>query len=154
MKKEILESEKQKVFAGIDQLCEKILSCEADRAKQEDLIEEFCFIADLAHISTNPALLSHISLERIEKCLKIIKPLLGFRICLPYDDEYFDFAVKKGKKELDIKLCDDNRIFVSFDEGNTDGCFYGFRQFVYQLSDWCGEDIYNWDYLADNGFYD
>ena len=34
MTREILEKEKEKVIAGVNKLCEKILSCENDKAKQ------------------------------------------------------------------------------------------------------------------------
>ena len=140
MTREIFEKEKEKVIAGVNKLCEKILSCENDKAKQEDLIEEFCFLADLVHVPTDPSLLSYITLDRIKKCLDLLKPELGFRICQP-DNDYFDFSIKKNRKVVDIKLGDNNNIFVSFDGGNKDGSFYGFRQFIYYLGDFCGIEI-------------
>lgn len=93
--KKILEMQKKKVIAGIDKLCEKILSCANDKAKQEDLIEEFCFLACLVHVSIDPSLLSYITLDRIKKCLKMLKPKLGFRF---KKSDIYEFELKKSEK--------------------------------------------------------
>lgn len=153
MTRTILEKEKNKVIDGVNKLCESILSCENDKAGQEDLIEQFCYLADLLHVSTDPALLSHITLEKIEKCLVMLKPKLGFRFRKISNDPYCDFIIKKNKTEIEIELCDDNSIYCTWDDNNISSSFHGFRQFIYHLSDLCGVDM-SWNELVYDSFVD
>ena len=133
----VLEEQRNKIIDAINTLTEKLKNTQDDTIEQEDLLEQFCFLESLLPVEPNPKLLSNITLERLIKCIKYLKPILQFRCSFNKDGSDAIITTKHNRLEINHSP-EYGGIVVHFNNFEQMTTFYGFKQFIYFIDEECG----------------